>query len=117
MQLHSLDDAIAPLRRIVAIDRETRGRRLPTSVSLAKLFGCGPRSVQRDLEFLRHRLRAPLVFDRRKNGYRYGRPFDLQKSLWGYLRRISTYRTPAAPMPSESLRERLLADRGEGGAA
>ena len=60
-----------PLARILAIDAAIRGGRFPNSVTLASELEVDPRTVQRDVEFLRDRLGAPLAFCRRNNGYAY----------------------------------------------
>lgn len=60
-----------PLRRIVAIDRAIRRGEFPNARTLAEELEVAPRTVQRDLEFMRDSLCAPLVFVRRENGYAY----------------------------------------------
>ena len=60
-----------PLERLAALDAEVRAERFPNAVSLAARFEVDPRTVQRDVEFARDRLGAPLAFCRRRNGYFY----------------------------------------------
>nr|WP_321467216.1 WYL domain-containing protein [uncultured Desulfobulbus sp.] len=43
----------------------------PNAISLVEEFEVSERTAQRDIEFMRDRLQAPLVFDRSRNGYRY----------------------------------------------
>ncbi len=43
----------------------------PNAPHLAREFGVSPRTAQRDIEFMRDRFQAPLVYDYRKKGYRY----------------------------------------------
>ena len=62
------------LERLVALDRAIRAGAYPNSVTFAGLIEVDPRTVQRDVEFLRDRFRAPLVFDRGRNGYTYSDP-------------------------------------------
>ncbi len=59
------------LRRILFIDQAVRAGRYPNSENLAGEMEVNPRTVQRDLEFMRHNLAAPLAFCRRRNGYFY----------------------------------------------
>ena len=60
-----------PLARIAAIDRAIREGTWPNATGLARELEVSPRTVQRDLIFLRDRLLAPLRFDPRRNGYCY----------------------------------------------
>jgi predicted DNA-binding transcriptional regulator YafY len=60
-----------PLARIVTIDQAIRAGRWPNASTLAQELEVSPRTVQRDLTFLRDRLGAPVEFDIRQNGYRY----------------------------------------------
>jgi predicted DNA-binding transcriptional regulator YafY len=60
-----------PLRRIVVIDRAVREGQYPNSETLARELEVAPRTIQRDIEFMRDSLLAPLGFSRRKNGYYY----------------------------------------------
>jgi len=62
------------MERIAALDRAVRAGEYPNAVSFAGRVEVDPRTVQRDIEFLRDRFRAPLVFDRRRNGYAYSDP-------------------------------------------
>ena len=43
----------------------------PTALSLAEELEVSPKSIHRDLEFMRDRLRLPLEFDRQRWGFRY----------------------------------------------
>ncbi|MBM9537321.1 helix-turn-helix transcriptional regulator [Desulfobulbus alkaliphilus] len=45
--------------------------RYPNSRSLIEEFEISERTAQRDIEFMRCNLQAPLIFDHRRNGYRY----------------------------------------------
>ncbi len=62
-----------PLARIAAIDRAIRGGGWPNASTLARELEVSPRTVQRDIIFLRDRLQAPLEFDGRRHGYHYTR--------------------------------------------
>jgi predicted DNA-binding transcriptional regulator YafY len=62
------------LERIARIDLAIRGGRWPNASTLARELEVTPRTIQRDLLFLRDRLKAPLEFDPARNGYRYTSP-------------------------------------------
>jgi predicted DNA-binding transcriptional regulator YafY len=62
------------LQRIAALDRAIRAGEYPNARTISRELEVGHRTVQRDVEFLRDRLGAPLVFDRRHNGYYYAEP-------------------------------------------
>jgi predicted DNA-binding transcriptional regulator YafY len=63
-----------PLERIVLIDRAIRAGAFPNATSLARELEVDPRTIHRDIEFARDRLKAPIVFDARRNGYTYSDP-------------------------------------------
>lgn len=62
------------LQRISALDRAIRAGEYPNARTIARALEVGHRTVQRDIEFLRDRLGAPLAFDQRRNGYYYSKP-------------------------------------------
>lgn len=62
------------LERLVALDRAIRAGAYPNARSMARSLEVSSRTVHRDIEFLRDRLGAPLVFDRIRNGYAYRDP-------------------------------------------
>jgi predicted DNA-binding transcriptional regulator YafY len=62
------------LRRLAALDALLRGNRYPNSRTAAAELEVHPRTIHRDLEFLRDSWRAPLAFCRRHNGYYYTEP-------------------------------------------
>jgi predicted DNA-binding transcriptional regulator YafY len=62
------------LQRIAAFDRAIRAGEYPNARTIARKLEVGHRTVQRDVEFLRERMGAPLVFDPRRNGYYYSEP-------------------------------------------
>jgi predicted DNA-binding transcriptional regulator YafY len=59
------------LVRLAVIDQAIRQGKWPNASTLGRMLEVSPRTVQRDLIFLRDRLRAPLEFDSRRNGYHY----------------------------------------------
>jgi predicted DNA-binding transcriptional regulator YafY len=63
-----------PLARLAEFDQAIRNGSYPNARTLARRLEVNPRTVQRDLEFLRDRLGAPLAFEPARNGYRYTQP-------------------------------------------
>ena len=59
------------LRRLQLIDLELRKGRYPTVEGLAGTLEVNPRTVRRDLEFLRDQWNAPIDYSRNHNGWRY----------------------------------------------
>jgi predicted DNA-binding transcriptional regulator YafY len=66
--------ARCPLARIAFIDRAIRAGGWPNANTLARELEVSPRTVQRDIVFLRDRLQAPIEFDARRNGYCLSQP-------------------------------------------
>src|SRR6202162_1141773 len=60
-------------RRLQTIHHEIKGVRSPNLPSLAKLVSVSATTAQRDIDYLRDELQAPIAFDREGNGYRYSR--------------------------------------------
>ena len=60
----------APVR-LQAIDSAVRRREWPNAPALARQLEVVPRTIQRDIAFLRYQLRAPIEFDSYKNGFYY----------------------------------------------
>jgi predicted DNA-binding transcriptional regulator YafY len=54
-----------------AIDQALRARKWPTDKTLAKDLEVDPRTIRRDLEFMRNEHHAPIAFDRVRRGYHY----------------------------------------------
>jgi hypothetical protein len=69
-----LQAARPPLARLATIDHAVRAGQYPNATTLARQLEVSPRTVQRDLTFLRDQLRAPLEFDPQRNGYHCIRP-------------------------------------------
>lgn len=57
--------------RIKEFDRSVRAGEYPNARSMARRLEVSPRTIQRDIEFMRDRHGAPLVFDSNRNGYAY----------------------------------------------
>lgn len=62
------------LLRIAVIDEKLRARTWPNASTLARDLEVTPRTIHRDLEFLRDQRKAPIAFDAKKNGYFYTEP-------------------------------------------
>ena len=52
-----------PLKRIMAIDREVRAKKWPTDKTLAMSLEVDPRTIRRDLVYMREQLNAPIAYD------------------------------------------------------
>lgn len=61
----------APMKRIYHIHEAVSEGRLPNCSSLAKELEVTPKTVQRDITFMRDRLGLPLEYDDPSHGYRY----------------------------------------------
>jgi predicted DNA-binding transcriptional regulator YafY len=59
------------LERILFIDREIRARKYPNCTSLARHHEVSPRTISRDIEYMKDMLDAPIEFDSKHNGYYY----------------------------------------------
>jgi predicted DNA-binding transcriptional regulator YafY len=62
------------MRRMQEIDRALRAGRWPTAKSLAKELNVDPRTIRRDLEFMRDERNAPVEYNRVRRGYFYAEP-------------------------------------------
>jgi proteasome accessory factor B len=60
-------------RRLQTIHHEIKEGRRPNTSSLSKKLAVSSKTVQRDIDYLRDELDAPIEFDRDANGYRYTR--------------------------------------------
>jgi proteasome accessory factor B len=85
-----------PTERFAAIDRAIRAGGFPNARTIGDALEVSPRTVQRDIEFLRDRWGAPIEFDPRRNGYAYADP---------------TYRLSAVTLGEAELLALLLAER------
>jgi predicted DNA-binding transcriptional regulator YafY len=62
------------MRRMQAIDQALRAQRWATDKTLATDLEVEPRTIRRDLEFMRVEHHASIVFDRARRGYYYADP-------------------------------------------
>jgi predicted DNA-binding transcriptional regulator YafY len=85
-----------PLRRMKVIDQALRAGRWPTDKSLAAELEADPRTIRRDLEFMRNQLQAPIKFSRARRGYYYSE---------------QTYRLPFLQLSEGELISLFLAER------
>lgn len=66
---------MSAFERIVGIDRLIRERGGITASWAAERFSVSTRQIKRDIEYLRDRLDAPIVWDRHRGRYCYEQPF------------------------------------------
>ncbi|HVV72968.1 MAG TPA: WYL domain-containing protein [Verrucomicrobiae bacterium] len=66
-----LSSARPPLERMLRIHQAIQSGTFPNATGLAAELEVSPKSIYRDLEFMRDRLDLPLEFDRRRLGYYY----------------------------------------------
>jgi predicted DNA-binding transcriptional regulator YafY len=85
-----------PLERIAALDRQIRAGTYPNARTIAQDLEVSPRTIHRDIEFLRERLGAPLAYDQIRHGFRYTNP---------------TYRLPAWMLTEGEVLTLILAQR------
>ncbi len=60
-----------PILRILRIHQMIKGRRYPNVPGMARILEVSRRTIQRDVEFLRDQMGAPLAFNPLENGYEY----------------------------------------------
>jgi len=63
-------------------DRETQAKRFPNATTLAKKFEISKKTASRDIEKMRLRLGAPLVYDNTRKGYAYSDEAYSLSSRW-----------------------------------
>jgi proteasome accessory factor B len=61
-------------RRLLFIDRKIKERSYPNCVRLAEEWEVSDKTIQRDIEYLRDQLDAPIAYDPLKHGYFYTEP-------------------------------------------
>jgi len=59
------------LRRLLAFDERVRSSQYPNCIRFAAEWEVSRKTVQRDVEYLRDQLGAPLAYDQRRQGYSY----------------------------------------------
>jgi len=71
---HSARLHLRLLARLQQTHEAISAGRCPSIQELANDIGRSPRTTRRDLRALRDDFKAPLVYDRQRNGYRYDKP-------------------------------------------
>ena len=71
---HSARLHLRLLARLQQTHEAISAGRCPSIQELATDIGRSPRTIKRDLRALRDDFKAPLVYDRQRNGYRYNKP-------------------------------------------
>ncbi len=123
-------------RRLQAIHHAIKEGRCPNASTLAKELSVSTKTVQRDLDYMRDELNAPVEYDRQENGYRYARgdyvlpflPVDgqdlfsigvaaqvmallgatpLARDLKACYARLAELMPPAVRLPPETVMEKL----------
>ncbi len=69
--LHRPGDYLSRAARLLEIDARLRDEQLPSHASLAREFDVSVRTLQRDFDYLRDTLGAPLEYDATRKGWRY----------------------------------------------
>lgn len=65
-----------PLERMSGIHQALAGGKYPNCNTLALILEVSPKTVRRDIDFMRDRQNMPIEFDPRRNGYYYTEPVD-----------------------------------------
>ena len=66
--------------RIIYIDKKLSQKKILTLTDIANKFEISTRQVKRDLEYMRDRFRAPIIYDHREHYYKYEKDFSLTNS-------------------------------------
>lgn len=74
----SVDFAV---ERIIWLHKRIKDGYYPNAMRLSERFGISHRQAQRDCDYLRRKLDAPIAFDRSKQGYYYTENFSLPDSI------------------------------------
>ena len=74
----SVDFAV---ERIIWLHKRIKDGYYPNAMRLSERFGISHRQAQRDCDYLRRKLEAPVAFDRSKQGYYYTENFSLPGSI------------------------------------
>ncbi len=69
------------VERIIWLHKRIKDGYYPNAMRLSERFSISHRQAQRDCEYLRHKLSAPIAFDRSKQGYYYTEDFSLPESI------------------------------------
>ncbi len=70
-----------PLQRMLQIHEAIRSGRHPNTSALARELEVSPKSIQRDIDFMRERMGLPIAYDERRWGYHYTQEVSAFPSL------------------------------------
>lgn len=68
---------MSKLARIYTIDRNLRARPVTSMQMLMEELEVAKSTVKREIDYMRDQLRAPILWDSKRRGYRYDGPFEL----------------------------------------
>jgi hypothetical protein len=74
----SVDFAV---ERIIWLHKRIKDGYYPNAMRLSERFGISHRQAQRDCDYLRRKIGAPVAFDRSRQGYYYTEDFSLPDSI------------------------------------
>jgi proteasome accessory factor B len=113
-----------PWERMLKMYEWLQDGEYPNCVTMAARLEVSVRTVKRDIEFLRDRLRLPIAYDRQKHGFYYSGPVDhfgapaLSEAevfgLWIMHRAAAKYLGESVVQPFESVFSKLTGGIGEG---
>ena len=63
--------------RIQWLHKQIFEERYPNAYRIAEKFGLSHRQAQRDIDYLKNKINAPLAYDSHKKGFYYSEPFSL----------------------------------------
>jgi predicted DNA-binding transcriptional regulator YafY len=66
-----MDRSKSQFSRLVELDQKIRADRYPNCLTFALEWGTSQKTIQRDIDFLRDQMGAPIEYDKEKKGYRY----------------------------------------------
>ena len=94
--------------RIQWLHKKLISKSYPNSHRIAERFHISPRQAQRDLDFLKKKLGAPIAYDKTRRGFYYTEPFNLPLLLTSdnddlYLPGIATVQNTEELAASESI--------------
>ncbi|MCX8157962.1 MAG: WYL domain-containing protein [Verrucomicrobiae bacterium] len=106
-----------PLERMMAIHQLLAENRFPNAQKLAQQFEVNPRTIKRDIEFMRDRLQLPIAYDASRRGHYYTEPVKqfpaltlTQKEIFGLLvaqKVVAAYQGTAFAHPLQAAMKRL----------
>ncbi len=69
------------VERVIWLHKRIKDGYYPNAMRLSERFGISHRQAQRACDYLRRKLKAPIAFDRSKQGYYYTEDFSLPDSI------------------------------------